>query len=337
MTHYPCGLPGGGTVTGGGTATTDASQLTSGILPAARIADGSITDAKLTNGTALTSTERTKLAGVANGATANGTDAQLRDRSTHTGTQTASTVTGLAAVATSGAYADLAGTPTIPAAYTDEQAQDAAAALFAAGAHTGATVTYNDAANSLSIAVTGGGGGAATPFVVPTPQVGEWAAMAGGVSGIGSPANAVIFSELWLGAGTYDSLLFNVSAAAAGATARVGVYSDSSGKPDTLLLAPAAVDATATGAKQITGLSLVLTSTQRVWLAVVGQGAGIGFSGVNTGYSQTLWNFTPTGNITYASPPNVWSQSGVTGALPTTAAVNGRPDYGYRVAVHRSV
>lgn len=39
--------------------------------------------------------EMTKLAGVATGATANATDADLRDRSTHTGAQAISTVTGL--------------------------------------------------------------------------------------------------------------------------------------------------------------------------------------------------------------------------------------------------
>ena len=39
--------------------------------------------------------EKNKLAGVATGATANATDAQLRDRATHTGTQAISTVTGL--------------------------------------------------------------------------------------------------------------------------------------------------------------------------------------------------------------------------------------------------
>lgn len=60
--------------------------------------------------------EKSKLAGVEAGATANATDAQLRDRATHTGTQAANTITGLAAVATSGAYGDLSGRPTIPAA-----------------------------------------------------------------------------------------------------------------------------------------------------------------------------------------------------------------------------
>jgi hypothetical protein len=43
----------------------------------------------------LTSTERTKLAGIATGATANSSDSALRDRTTHTGEQAISTVTNL--------------------------------------------------------------------------------------------------------------------------------------------------------------------------------------------------------------------------------------------------
>lgn len=43
---------------------------------------------------------KTKLDGIATGATANATDAQLRDRSTHTGTQAVSTITGLGTAAT---------------------------------------------------------------------------------------------------------------------------------------------------------------------------------------------------------------------------------------------
>ena len=45
----------------------------------------------------MSSTDKTKLDGIASGATANATDAQLRDRSTHTGTQAASTISDLAA------------------------------------------------------------------------------------------------------------------------------------------------------------------------------------------------------------------------------------------------
>jgi hypothetical protein len=52
---------------------------------------------------------KAKLDGIASGATANSSDAVLLARANHTGTQTASTITGLAAVATSGSYSDLSG------------------------------------------------------------------------------------------------------------------------------------------------------------------------------------------------------------------------------------
>lgn len=55
--------------------------------------------------------DKTKLSGIETNATANSTDAMLRDRSTHTGKQAASTIDGLKTVATSGAYADLTGKP----------------------------------------------------------------------------------------------------------------------------------------------------------------------------------------------------------------------------------
>ncbi|HWV24007.1 MAG TPA: hypothetical protein VNZ58_07440 [Thermomicrobiales bacterium] len=56
-----------------------------------------------------------KLAGIADGATANATDAELRDRTTHTGVQAISTVTGLADALDAKQDADALGT----AAYTD--------------------------------------------------------------------------------------------------------------------------------------------------------------------------------------------------------------------------
>lgn len=68
----------------------------------------------LTDGTtnkAFLATERTKLAGIAAGATANSPNATLLDRANHTGTQAVGTISGIAPVAVSGAYADLSGTP----------------------------------------------------------------------------------------------------------------------------------------------------------------------------------------------------------------------------------
>ena len=60
-------------------------------------ADASHTHADATTSASglMSGADKTKLNGVASGATANATDAQLRDRSTHTGSQAISTITGL--------------------------------------------------------------------------------------------------------------------------------------------------------------------------------------------------------------------------------------------------
>ena len=63
---------------------------------------------------ALTAAQVRTILNVADGATANSADAVLLARANHTGTQSASTITGLAAVATSGSAADLS-TGTLPA------------------------------------------------------------------------------------------------------------------------------------------------------------------------------------------------------------------------------
>ena len=70
---------------------------------------------------------------VADGATGNATDAALRDRATHTGSQPATTISDFA-----------------------EAVDDRVAALLVAGANV--TLTYDDAGNALTIAAAGGGG-----------------------------------------------------------------------------------------------------------------------------------------------------------------------------------
>jgi hypothetical protein len=67
-------------------------------------------------------------------------------------------VTGLPAVAQSGSYTDLLNKPL---AYTDERAQDAAAALLTSGSHTGISFVYDDA-NARVNAVVNAGTGSAT-------------------------------------------------------------------------------------------------------------------------------------------------------------------------------
>lgn len=70
---------------------------------------------------ALTAAQVRTILNVANGATANQADAFLLARANHTGTQAASTITGLAAVATSGSASDLTA-GTLPAARFDDTA-----------------------------------------------------------------------------------------------------------------------------------------------------------------------------------------------------------------------
>lgn len=95
-----------------------------------------------TGGTAnaadLTKAQVLTLLNVADGATANSTDAALRDRSTHTGTQTASTISDFT-----------------------EAMQDALSTTLVAG--TNVTLTYNDPANTLTIDASAAASGNFTP------------------------------------------------------------------------------------------------------------------------------------------------------------------------------
>lgn len=94
----------------------------------------------------VASAAKTKLDGIATGATANQTDAYLLSRANHTGTQAAATITGLATVATSGSASDL-GTGTLPVARIP-------ATAVTAGAYTYGSFTV-DAAGRLTAASSG--------------------------------------------------------------------------------------------------------------------------------------------------------------------------------------
>lgn len=122
-------------------------------------ADATVTDAKVAVGAAInadktadgttnkvyTATEKTKLAGVATAATANSADATLLARANHTGTQAVGTVTGLAAIATSGSAADLSA-GTVPTARLGSGSADSSVFLrgdSSWGPATGSTVVKN--------------------------------------------------------------------------------------------------------------------------------------------------------------------------------------------------
>lgn len=95
---------------GGGDGATDLGYTAATrLLTSSTGADVTLPLADGTNAGLMASADYTKLSGVASGATANSSDATLLARANHTGTQAAGTITGLAAVATSGSAADLTG------------------------------------------------------------------------------------------------------------------------------------------------------------------------------------------------------------------------------------
>jgi hypothetical protein len=179
-----------GTITGTLSAQTDLQSALNARQPLATV---------LTNTTAaFTTAQETKLSGIATGATANATDAALRDRATHTGTQAASTITGLATVATSGAYADLSGIPSlfngaysslsgIPSTFAPSAHTHPLSDLTQSGATTGQVAAWNGSA--WAPATVSGGGGAtwairilnATQTMANDTTVQDWFSTAGGL------------------------------------------------------------------------------------------------------------------------------------------------------------
>lgn len=80
---------------GGGGGGAPAAHATSHITGSDVLSDATVSTHGL-----MTAADKVKVNGVASGATANSTDAQLRDRSTHTGTQANTTITGLGTAST---------------------------------------------------------------------------------------------------------------------------------------------------------------------------------------------------------------------------------------------
>ena len=118
---------------GGATNLTTTAAPTTVTINSDTGTDAVIAAADVTNAGLFLPAEKTKLTGVATGATANSSDATLLARANHTGTQAASTISDFA-----------------------EAVDDRVGALLVAG--TNVTLSYNDAGNSLTIDASGGAG-----------------------------------------------------------------------------------------------------------------------------------------------------------------------------------
>lgn len=96
--------------------------------------DALISAATATDAGVMTAAEQVKLAGIQAGATVNDTDANLRSRANHTGTQLTNTISDFS-----------------------ESVDDRVSSLLVAGSNI--TLTYNDVANTLTVAATTSGSG----------------------------------------------------------------------------------------------------------------------------------------------------------------------------------
>lgn len=109
----------------------------------------------LTNTTAsFTTAQETKLSGIATGATANATDANLRDRTTHTGAQDISTVTGLQ-TALDGKQPLATVLTNTTAAFTAAQETKLAGIATGATANTGTVTSVSGAGTVSGLTLTG--------------------------------------------------------------------------------------------------------------------------------------------------------------------------------------
>ena len=183
-----------------------------------------------------TTAEKSKLAAIAAGATANATDAQLRDRSTHTGTQPASSISGLAAVATTGAFADLTEKPMTIAGY-------------------GITDIPK-------------------PLPIITPPSGTWVHLFDGRGALGLRAETANLFRMAPCIFTYPVSLttfgLNVTTGVAGSLAKIAIYAaDASGLPTTLLGETGGMDCASTGIKTASlGSAIMIPANTVFWTGV---------------------------------------------------------------------
>lgn len=129
------------TATSATTLTVNSDTGTDATLPAATTSVAGV----------MTAADKTKLDGIASGATANATDAQLRDRSTHTGTQTASTISDFNSVARAQVEAELVAGTNVTITPSGSGATRQLTIAASSGASLAQVVTYAGTAKTLAL------------------------------------------------------------------------------------------------------------------------------------------------------------------------------------------
>lgn len=247
-------------------------------------------------------TEKTKLSGIATSATANDTDANLKARANHTGTQLASTISDLSKTSVGlGSVDD-----------TSNATERAATATLTNKTISSATNTITVTESNISdlnhlVSSNKTGYYYSTPFTSLTTRV------------LGSN-NAQTAPIIFGNDVTATSLNIEVTVAGTtGSVIRLGIYNNNGGIPGTLVVDAGTVSGTTTGAKSIT-ISETLAAGQ-YWIAIASQGAPTTHPTVRASFGFTGYIPQPL-TATYVRAG--FDSYGVSGALATTYSVSGQ-------------
>lgn len=216
----------------------------------------------------MSAADKTKLDGVASGATANSADAALLARANHTGTQTATSISDFNSASRAQVEAELI-----------------------AGTNVTITPGSSGATRTLTIAASGGGGGASGTHSPLPRTTGDEIGLAV-TNGYGS-TRAINNGNEWFvpfvprTAFSSNTVKLNVSVAGAGGSGfYIGIYSvhATTGKPDTLLAASGLVTATTTGDKTATlGSTVNFAVGTNYYIAHTPVGTGVTYAAYGIG------------------------------------------------------
>lgn len=275
----------------------------------------SITAASTSAAGSMSSADKTKLDGIASGATANSSDATLLARANHTGTQAATTITGLAAIATSGSASDLT-TGTVPSArlaLTSTDIPNLDASKITTG--TVATARLASGTASSSVFLRGDQTWASTPSGLSATVVaaGRIVDTTGSSTYVGSllvplnsnsastyavPLGAQLFARAFHTGQTIVQIWVVISATSltAGQGVTIGCYNESAGLPTTLAWSQTITTGTGTGGQYAANLSKVMP-TGPCWISVLNPSGNSGTVTLRGGTSHGFLGTVANDNI----------------------------------------
>ncbi len=273
----------------------------------------------------ITASERSKLSGIASGATANATDAQLRDRSTHTGTQTAATISDFnsaAVAATSSSYQPIGSNNIFSTVQPQNNGTNGTAVVadsstdtLTINARIGCSIGGDAASDTLTLSAFGFGS-------CPPAQIASsyrTQQMPSGSGQLALVANRlyklpIVISERI----TIASVIIGVTALSAGSSIRIGIrrFDHTTGEFTTLPSGGdfGTVSGATTGTRIITGLSCVVEPGVYA-IEIVSDGTPT-VSGTSSNIAQpSIWGAVWSSN--FAFPTFAAQRTFTFGALPT--------------------